>query len=141
MTAAQKEGKRGEDLQRVEDDWLARARLARFDDLVLAAINDGSYADKPALQQSYLTQAKGRSSSEARDVARRLLGRDLYFDWDAPRTREGFYRLRGGCELAIVRAVAYGPYCDAVWMESKLPDYEQAREFAQGVHAAIPHQK
>ncbi|KAG6004575.1 isocitrate lyase 1, partial [Claviceps maximensis] len=39
MTAAEKAGKVGADLQRVEDEWLAAARLQRFDDAVLAAID------------------------------------------------------------------------------------------------------
>ncbi|KHN96402.1 isocitrate lyase [Metarhizium album ARSEF 1941] len=65
----------------------------------------------------------------------------MRFDDAAPRTREGYYRLRGGCDCAVARAVAYAPYCDAVWMESKLPDFAQAKEFADGVHAAWPDQK
>ncbi|OAA59074.1 Isocitrate lyase [Niveomyces insectorum RCEF 264] len=55
--------------------------------------------------------------------------------------RLGFYRLQGGCACGIARAIAYAPYCDAIWMESKLPDYEQAAAFAQGVHAVYPEQK
>ncbi|PNY25112.1 Isocitrate lyase [Tolypocladium capitatum] len=147
MAAAEQAGKTGPALQRIEDEWLAAARLLRFDDAVLAAIDavlaaiDAAHADGPRLKAAYAAQAKGRSNSEARAVARRLLGRDVFFDWDAPRTREGYYRLRGGCECAVNRAIAYGPFCDAVWMESKLPDYAQAKEFADGVHAAIPHQK
>ncbi|KAF4509530.1 hypothetical protein G6O67_003699 [Ophiocordyceps sinensis] len=143
MAAAERAGKTGPDLERVEEDWLADARLMRFDDAVAAAIDDAPDApDKPALKAAYRRRAARKSNAEARAVARELLGgRDVCFDWDAPRTREGYYRLGGGCDCAISRAVAYGPYCDAVWMESKLPDYEQAAEFADGVHAALPHQK
>jgi isocitrate lyase len=28
-----------------------------------------------------------------------------------------------------------------IWMESKLPDFAQAQEFADGVHAVWPEQK
>jgi isocitrate lyase len=49
--------------------------------------------------------------------------------------------LQGGCQCAINRAIAYAPYADAIWMESKLPDYAQAEEFANGVHAVYPQQK
>ena len=89
----------------------------------------------------YLKAAKGKSNSEARAIARGITGVDIYWDWDLPRTREGYYRLQGGCQCAINRAIAYAPYADAIWMESKLPDYAQAEEFAKGVHAVYPQQK
>jgi isocitrate lyase len=143
MVAAEQAGKTGADLQRIEDEWLASANLQRFDDAALAAIDAGAPSGRAAqLKEQYLAQAKGKSNSEARAIARGLLGgRDVFFDWDAPRTREGYYRLKGGCDCAVNRAIAYAPYCDAIWMESKLPDFAQAKEFADGVHAVWPEQK
>ncbi|KAM3514644.1 hypothetical protein MY11210_001750 [Beauveria gryllotalpidicola] len=141
MSAAEAAGKHGDELQKLEDEWLSKANLSRFDDAVAAAIDAGAFSNKAELKSKYQAQAKGKSNSEARALAKSLAGVDVYFDWDAPRTREGYYRLKGGCDCAINRAIAYGPYCDAVWMESKLPDFAQAKEFADGVHAAIPHQK
>ncbi|KAI5462590.1 isocitrate lyase [Mariannaea sp. PMI_226] len=141
MIAAEREGKTGDQLQQIEDKWLQAANLQRFDDAVVAAIQSGAYSNKAALQADYLRAAKGKSNTEARAVARQVLGKDVFFDWDAPRTREGYFRLKGGCDCAINRAVAYAPYADAIWMESKLPDYQQAKEFADGVHAVWPEQK
>jgi malate synthase A len=54
------------------------------------------------------------------------------------RTPEGFYRLRGGLECAIARALAYAPYADLVWCETSTPDLEEARRFAEAVHAEFP---
>jgi isocitrate lyase len=54
------------------------------------------------------------------------------------RTPEGFYRIRGGLECAIARAVAYAPYADLLWCETSTPDLEEARQFAEGVHAHFP---
>jgi isocitrate lyase len=54
------------------------------------------------------------------------------------RTPEGFYRMRGGLECAIARAVAYAPYADLLWCETSTPDLDEAREFAEGVHAHYP---
>lgn len=141
MSAAEAAGKQGDELQKLEDEWLSKANLSRFDDAVAAAIDAGAFSNKAELKSKYQAQAKGKSNSEARALAKSLAGVDVYFNWDAPRTREGYYRLKGGCDCAINRAIAYGPFCDAVWMESKLPDFAQAKEFADGVHAAIPHQK
>jgi isocitrate lyase len=141
MITAERQGKTGADLQRIEDEWLAAAKLSRFDDAVVAAINTSSKGNKSQLAKSYTEQAKGKSNLEARALARAILGADVYFDWDAPRTREGYFRLKGGCDCSVNRAVAYAPYCDAIWMESKLPDFAQAKEFADGVHAVWPEQK
>ncbi|KAK4113612.1 isocitrate lyase and phosphorylmutase [Canariomyces notabilis] len=143
MLAAEKEGKSGDALQAIEDEWLAQAKLKRFDDAVLDAIAEGGYPNAKGLAEQYKKAVQGKqlSNTEARAVARGILGKDIYFDWDAPRTREGYYRLKGGCDCSINRAIAYAPYCDAIWMESKLPDYKQAEEFAKGVHAVWPEQK
>ncbi|HWX23293.1 MAG TPA: isocitrate lyase [Candidatus Binatia bacterium] len=54
------------------------------------------------------------------------------------RTREGFFRIRAGLELAIARAIAYAPYADLVWCETSKPDLQFAREFAEGVKTAYP---
>lgn len=141
MIQAERDGKTGADLQRIEDEWLAAANLQRFDDAVLAAIDASSSYNKQALKADYLSAAKGKSNVEARAVATKVLGTPVYFDWDAPRTREGYFRLKGGCDCAVNRAIAYAPYADAIWMESKLPDFAQAEEFAKGVHAVWPEQK
>ena len=140
---AEREGKVGEQLQAIEDSWLSQAGLKRFDEAVLDAIAAGSFHDPKGLAAQYKARITGKqlSNTEARAVARGILGSDIHFDWDAPRTREGYYRLKGGCDCSINRAIAYAPYCDAIWMESKLPDYKQAEEFAKGVHAHFPEQK
>ena len=54
------------------------------------------------------------------------------------RTGEGFYRIRGGLEMAIARGLAYAPYADLLWMETSKPDLAEARAFAEGVHAKFP---
>ncbi|KAM0287513.1 hypothetical protein ACHAQH_000467 [Verticillium albo-atrum] len=141
MNTAQEAGKSGTELQAIEDEWISKANLQRFDDAVVEAVRAGPYPDKEAAVARYLAAAKGKSNTEARAVAKGVLGIDIFFDWDAPRTREGYFRLKGGCDCAINRAIAYAPYCDAIWMESKLPDYKQAQEFAKGVHAVWPEQK
>lgn len=141
MVAAEQAGKAGDELQAIEDAWMAKANLKRFDDAVVDAVKAGPHPDKDAIIKRYLEAAKGKSNNEARAVAKGVLGVDVFFDWESPRTREGYYRLQGGCDCAINRAIAYAPYCDAIWMESKLPDFKQAEEFAKGVHAVWPEQK
>jgi isocitrate lyase len=54
------------------------------------------------------------------------------------RTPEGFFRITGGLDMAIARALAYAPYADLIWCETSTPDLEEARQFAEAVHAQFP---
>ena len=55
------------------------------------------------------------------------------------RTPEGFHYLRGtGMERSIARGLAYAPYADMIWMETSTPDLEEAKTFAEGIHAKFP---
>jgi isocitrate lyase len=55
------------------------------------------------------------------------------------RTEEGYFHYKGGMEAAIARAIAYAPYADILWCETSVPDLEEARQFAKGVHARYPN--
>jgi isocitrate lyase len=54
------------------------------------------------------------------------------------RTAEGFYCIRGGLDSAIARSISYAPYVDLLWCETSEPNLEEARRFAEGVHAKYP---
>ncbi len=55
------------------------------------------------------------------------------------RTPEGFYRIRGGMDSAIARALAYAPFADLLWCETSEPDLEEARLWADAIHAKFPN--
>ncbi|WP_034344611.1 isocitrate lyase [Deinococcus misasensis] len=61
-----------------------------------------------------------------------------FIDHAKGRTPEGFYHVRSGIEAAIHRALAYAPYADVIWCETSHPSLEEARQFAEGVHAKFP---
>jgi isocitrate lyase len=54
------------------------------------------------------------------------------------RTSEGFYRIKNGIETAIKRGLAYAPYADLIWCETSTPDMDEARRFAEAIHAQFP---
>ena len=54
------------------------------------------------------------------------------------RTVEGFYETKPGIEQAIARGLAYAPFADLVWCETSTPSLEDARRFAQAIHAKFP---
>ncbi len=54
------------------------------------------------------------------------------------RTAEGFFRITGGIDMCIARGLAYAPYADLIWMETSTPNLDDAKKFADGVHAEFP---
>jgi isocitrate lyase len=54
------------------------------------------------------------------------------------RTADGFFGFRGGLDAAIARGLAYAPYADMIWCETSTPDLEEARQFAEAIHAYFP---
>lgn len=69
--------------------------------------------------------------------------RDVPFiDYDAGRTAEGFYRLKpspdDGVDRCIARGLAYAEYADLIWWETSKPNLDDARKFADAIHAKYP---
>ena len=54
------------------------------------------------------------------------------------RTAEGFFVTEPGIATPIARALAYAPYSDLIWCETGTPDLDEARAFAEAVHAEFP---
>jgi isocitrate lyase len=54
------------------------------------------------------------------------------------RTPEGYFRATGGLGSAIARGLSYAPYADLLWCETSTPDLDEAREFAEAIHAEFP---
>jgi len=54
------------------------------------------------------------------------------------RTPEGFFRTRAGLDQAIARGLAYAPYADLIWCETSEPNLEDAKRFADEIHAQFP---
>ena len=78
---------------------------------------------------------KGNTIDEATAVLRSVLPS---FEWQPRRSSEGYYSLRNGIEPCITRSMAYAPYSDLLWMETSLPNYNQAKQFADTIKAEYP---
>ncbi|UPG90482.1 isocitrate lyase [Luteibacter aegosomaticola] len=57
------------------------------------------------------------------------------------RTVEGFYETEQGIDQAISRGLAYAPYADLIWCETSTPSMDEARRFAEAIHAKFPGKK
>ncbi len=58
--------------------------------------------------------------------------------WTPLLTPEGYYRVQCGLKAAVARAIAYAPYCDMLWLETKSAELDEALEYAELVHNEYP---
>ncbi len=54
------------------------------------------------------------------------------------RTPEGFFRVKAGIDQAIARGLSYAPYVDMLWCETATPNLDEAKKFAEALHAEFP---
>ncbi|KAI8880858.1 isocitrate lyase [Backusella circina FSU 941] len=134
MQEAESQGVQGQDLQRIEDEWVAKAGLKRYGSAVADVLtSQGKSAD------AFLKEIHFKSNEKAREIASKKYGVDIFWDWNTPRVREGHFRYEGGTEAAISRSIVFADYADMLWMETKKPILAQAEQFAKGVLAASPN--
>lgn len=135
LEEAQAKGASNEEIDTLELEWTQNTPLVTFNEAVVEELKT---AGKEDLVESYLAEAKNLSNYDARLLAKSKLGKEVFFDWDAPRTREGYYPFKNGIEAAVKRAIAFGPFADLLWLETKKPNLEQAKQFAAEIHKAHP---
>ncbi len=85
----------------------------------------------------WLSFARSLDTETARDRAAEM-GLDVAWDPEVARTTEGYYQVQGGIPYAVAKSLAVAPFCDLLWMETKTADLDDAREFAEAVHAVYP---
>jgi len=138
MDQAEKEGKFGQDLMKVEENWIKDANLKTYGQAIADELEKLNEKEKAAEWKEIFGTL---SNDEAIAFAKEKYGLEIYWDWDTPRTREGYYRIQPGTEYSIARSIAFTPYADMLWMETAKPGKKQALHFSQGVLKARPYAK
>ncbi|KAG2149502.1 isocitrate lyase and phosphorylmutase [Suillus cothurnatus] len=126
------------DAVRIETEWDSLNELITFDQAVERALLSSSSSNPRGVFEQYKKAVAGKSNFEARQIAREAIGQDVNWNWDLPRTPEGFYRTTGGLQAAIDRALVYAPYADLLWLETGKPDLAEARTFARKIREKYP---
>ncbi len=121
--------------------WQAEANLKTFGEAVGDAIEERTTEgeDFGMTREDWMTFARTASIYEARHQANQL-GIDVHWDCELPKTPEGYYQIRGGIDYAIAKQLAAAPFADLLWMETKTADLEDAKRFADAIHAVYPDQ-
>jgi isocitrate lyase len=121
------------------ETWEAESGLKTYADAVADAmkfqIEEGR--QHPLTIAEWLEFARTASFHEARQKARSM-GVEPVWDCELSRTPEGYYQIKGGMECAIARSLAVAPFADLLWMETATADLDDARRFAEAIHAEYP---
>ncbi|CAH1771349.1 1971_t:CDS:1, partial [Entrophospora sp. SA101] len=94
MKEAELKGLTGQKLAATEEKWIKDSNIKLYNDAVIDAINKSSNINKSSAIQKWTSKSQGLSHYDAAKLARSL-GVEVFWDWDAPRTREGLYRYQG----------------------------------------------
>ncbi|KAI0221655.1 isocitrate lyase 1 [Massospora cicadina] len=127
-----------EAIHTIQEQWYAQAGMMTYADAVARKLRESNCSLVEQNLNRWYSQVNFLGFYEARELAKSM-GCEVFWDWDLPRTKEGYYRINGGVKQATARAVAFAPYADVLWMESAAPILQQAREFSAGVLAHHPH--
>jgi isocitrate lyase len=123
----------------IRQTWAEKASLKTYAQAVAEVIdkrtqNGGKF---PMSVERWQKLAAGLSHGEARQQAE-AMGIDIFWDWELPRTPEGFFQITGGRDMAITRGLAMAPFSDLVWRETAKPDLEDDQAWADAIHAVYP---
>lgn len=119
--------------------WEAAAGLKTFSEAVAErmAFRADEGSQLPMSLDEWREFASTAPWSSARAAAARMsLG--VWWDPERAKSPEGYYQVRGGIEYAIAKSLAAAPYADLLWMETKTADLDEARTFAEAIHAVHP---
>jgi len=121
------------------DAWEDEARLKTFGEAVAEVIEFRASEGEPVeISADDWRQFAARASLYAAREKASGLGVDVDWDCESAKTPEGYYQVRGGIPYAIAKSLAAAPFADLLWMETKTANLEDAREFAEAIHAEFP---
>ena len=111
--------------------------------MIIAVVKQLEQEGSSSKADDYLSAAKQSplALSARCALATKFTKTPIAFNWDIPRTREGFYHYKAGLPAATKRAIEFGPYADLLWLETAYPSVERAAEFAKEIHQKLPQKK
>lgn len=134
-------GASGAEVDKFEVAWVKKTKLVSFDEAAVAHLKAEGVSDADiASYEAAVAANRDMGITHRRALANKFVqpGHEVYFDWDVPRTREGFYHFRAGMAAATKRALAFAPYADLLWVETGDPSVEVARKLGQAVRSKNP---
>ncbi|KAH8886386.1 isocitrate lyase and phosphorylmutase [Thozetella sp. PMI_491] len=133
-------GASGPEIDAFEAKWVKSTKLVTFDEAAEAHFRaNGVPEDKIAGYKQQVAVNRDLSVASRRKLASEILpDSPVYFSWDVPRTREGFYHFRAGMEAATKRSIAFGAYADMLWVETGDPSVQVCADLSAAVREVHP---
>ena len=126
-------------VSRALDAWQEAADLKTYRQAVadVMALRVGEGETLAMSVEQWLAFSKRASWYAAREKAR-ALEIDVTWDSEPAKTPEGYYQVVGGLDYAIAKSLAAAPFADILWMETATANLEEAKAFADAIHAEFP---
>lgn len=106
----------GKGYMQARDEWKAKSGLMTFDEAVKAQASAQQYEEYASKATAYGTSIKNR-----RRIAKEILGQDVFFDWELPRSKEGQYMWKPSVKTIVERALLVAPLGDMTWARMDAP--------------------
>ncbi|RYP90904.1 hypothetical protein DL770_002981 [Monosporascus sp. CRB-9-2] len=137
-------GASGPEIDAFEADWVRRTRLVTFDEAAAEQMAAQGVAQDEIGVYLRTVRTTEKSGTPVGIAKRRALAAQhargpIHFDWDVPRTREGYYHFQAGMTAATKRALAFAPYADLLWVETGDPSVSVAAELGRAVRSVYPN--
>ncbi|KAF2813487.1 Phosphoenolpyruvate/pyruvate domain-containing protein, partial [Mytilinidion resinicola] len=118
----------------VKREWKASAGVMTFDDAVKQKAT-------PAQFSAYLAEVTTKITPlmERREISKRMLGEEIVWDWELPRTPMGQYMWQWSTKAVIERAILAAPLGDVTWSRQDKPNKKDMFEFHSEVRKVFPN--
>lgn len=120
----------GQDYLVAKQEWKESAGLKTFDELV----KENTSGKEFDLYKAAVSE-KIHSLAARKTLAKRIVGKDLNFDWELPRTPLGQYMFQWSTKVVIERAILAAPLGDVSWSRQDKPSTSFAYGLLRGLIA------
>ena len=123
----------------VLDRWQLHADLKTYRqavaDAIALRIGEGHPVEMTV--QAWLDFSKDAGWSSAKSRAESM-GVHVVWNCELAKTPEGYYQVQGGLDYAIAKSLTAAPFADLLWMETNTANLEEAKAYADAIHAEFP---
>lgn len=139
LQAMELSGASGAEIDKFEAAWVKSTELMTFDEAAVKHFkNHGVSQSHIDEYLQTVSSERDMSVTKRKELARKYTDKEVFFSWDIPRTREGFYHYRAGMKAATKRAIEYAPYADLLWVETGDPSVQNAAQFSGEIREKFP---
>ena len=120
-------------LPAVRSEWLKNAKVATFDEAAKAVASESEYS-------AYISKLSSevKSLKERREIAKETISKDIFFDWDLPRLREGQFLYKSCVSAIVERALLAAPLGDVTWARMDAPNWDDLVSFHEQIRKVYP---